>query len=120
VHWKTIALCALALACAGALGCGSAPAPIAQRTDTMAALRSAEEVGAGGTPDAALHLQLAREQAAEADELIRVGRMQDAEAALERAKADAELAIALTREDATREDADDAAAQVRALRESHR
>ena len=120
MHWKSITMGALALACGSALGCGGAAAPTAQRTDTMAALRSAEEVGAAGTPDASLHLQLAREQVSQADELIRVGHMQEAEEVLVRAKADAELAIALTREDDAREQAEDAAAQVRALRERMR
>src|SRR5687768_15768924 len=76
-------------------GCGGAPAPVSDQTDAIAAVRSARELGAEGTPQASYHLALADEQLGEGERLIAQGRMTAAQHALQRAKADAELAMAL-------------------------
>ncbi len=90
-----------ALACIAGLasgGCGGAALPASQRTDAVTAVRSAREVGAEGTPSASYHLALADDEVGEAEQLITQGRMEAAQRVLERAKADAELAMALQRE----------------------
>jgi hypothetical protein len=79
-------------------GCGGAALPASQRTDAIAAVRSAREVGAESTPQASYHLALADDEVVEGEAFIAQGRMDAAQRALERAKADAELAMALQRE----------------------
>ena len=86
------------LACS--LGCAGSPPPATQRmADVQAAERSAVELGAQKNPRAQLHLKLAGEQLARAKEAVEDGDDARADGLLARAKADAELAIALTRED---------------------
>jgi hypothetical protein len=74
------------------LGCGADPAPSGEAT---AAIRGADEVGAEGDPQAAFHLQLARDQVASAERLNAQGDEIEARRMLKRAQADAEVAIAL-------------------------
>jgi hypothetical protein len=118
--WRTSATitCATLLALLGA-GCGGAAPPIQAKTDTVAAIRSAREVGAEQQPRAAYHLELAQEQLSRADALIERGRMPDAERMLRRAQADADLAIALTREAAVHAQAEDVRQRIREMRERH-
>lgn len=100
-----------------AAGCGGSGVPLRGQADAIAAVRSAESVGAEGTPQASYHLELANEQLAEADELLVQDRREAAEAALVRAKADAELAIALRREAQARDAAQQSREHVQTLRE---
>lgn len=97
-----------------------ATAPSSGRTESSgAAIRAAQEVGASKVPQAALHLQLAREQAERARELGASGDSEDrarAESLLMRAQADAELALALAREDVERSAAQRAVDDVNAMR----
>jgi len=80
-------------------GCGSSyPAPTQPLSDAQAADRSAQELGADADPAAKLHLKLAQEQMANAKKLMADGENKKAEALLLRAKADAELALSLARE----------------------
>jgi hypothetical protein len=94
------------LAIAGAMwlgaGCGGAAPPTHAQTDAVAAVRSAEALGSEQTPAASYHLELARSELHQAESFIDHGRMQDALSLLERAKADAQLALALRREDQAR------------------
>jgi hypothetical protein len=93
-------------------GCGgSYPAPTQQLADTQAAERSAAELGAASQPKAQLHLQLAREQITAANAAIRDGDNERADRLLSRARSDAELAIALTREQGAKVDAQGATTQ---------
>lgn len=86
------------LACS--LGCAGSPAPATQRmADVQAAERTAIELGAHNNPRAQLHLKLAGEHLARAKEAVEDDDELRADGLLARAKADAELAIALTRED---------------------
>ena len=79
-----------------ALGCGaSAPPPTQQMADVQSATRAAEELGATGEPTAQLHLKLAEEQMAHAKTSMDNDDNERAEMTLARAKADAELAVAL-------------------------
>ncbi len=89
--------------CGASFGCG---APEASNTRTTAAIRGADEVGAGEQPQAAYHLQLARDQVGTATRMKADGDAEGAERMLRRAQADAELAIALAAESRDREDAE--------------
>jgi hypothetical protein len=101
---------ALAMSCA---------TPSSTRTESSgAAIRAAEEVGAAKVPQAELHLQLAREQAEHARRLVETGDGDDraqAESLLMRAQADAELALALAREDVERNAAQQAVDDVHTM-----
>jgi Domain of unknown function (DUF4398) len=82
------------------LACGgSYPAPVQHMADTQSAERSAVELGAANQPKAQLHLRLAQEQMAQAKAAMSEGDNARADALLVRAKADAELAIALSRQE---------------------
>lgn len=82
---------------------------------STAAIRSAEEVGANEVPQAALHLQLAKEEMAAATALHERGEKEMANSMLLRAEADAELAVALSRADAEKTEAQAAVERVRKL-----
>lgn len=82
-----------------AWACGaSIPAPTQPMADAESASRSAREVGADNQPAAKLQVKLADEQIAEAKALIADGENERASYVLLRARADAELALALARE----------------------
>jgi hypothetical protein len=85
-------------------------------TTAEAAIRAAMEVGAMQVPRAQLHLKLAQEQTEKAKRLMQDGYHEKADMALKRAQADAELAVAISREDATLEKVRAAQAQVQQLR----
>jgi len=95
----------LPLGWAVAAACGSSSeAPTKQLSESEAAVRAATELGAKATPEAALHLQMAKDRMQKADALSKKGDNDSAKALLEEAKADAELAVVLTRaEQATTE-----------------
>jgi len=79
-----------------ALGCGaSTPAPTQQMADVQSATRAAEELGATSAPEAQLHLKLAEEAMGKAKSAMKDEENERAESWLLRAKADAELAVAL-------------------------
>jgi hypothetical protein len=113
-------LIAILGACAVVLvlpGCGSSMAPPAERlASSEANLRTANELGAQQNPRAALHAKLAEEEIDKARAFMKDGDNQHADAVLQRATADAELALALAREASTRAEAEQAADQIRALR----
>ena len=82
-----------------AWACGaSIPAPTQPMADAESASRSAREVGADNQPAAKLQVKLADDQIAEAKTLIANGENERASYVLLRARADAELALALARE----------------------
>ncbi len=83
--------------CCAALWCACSPARLPARAlaDSEATLRAAQQAGAEQVPAASLHVQLAKEHLARAQELIAQTEHERAEGALRRAKADAELALAL-------------------------
>jgi hypothetical protein len=82
---------------------------------STAAIRSAEELGAAEVPQAALHLQLAREGLEAATTLNTKGEKERAASWLRRAEADAELAIALTQANDEKKSAQEALDRVRKL-----
>lgn len=92
-----------------AFGCGASyPPPTQQLADVQSANRSAVELGAQTNPKAQLHLKLAEEQLAQAKSAMEKDDNARADDLLKRAKADAELAIALTRETDAKTEADKA------------
>jgi hypothetical protein len=102
---------ALATSCL-VLGCGASyPVPTQPLADTESAERSATELGAASQPKAQLHLQLAHEQLSRAKAAIQSGDNERAAALLVRARSDAELAIALTREENAKTGAENATDQ---------
>lgn len=103
-----------------ALGCaGTYPAPTQQLADVQAADRSAIELGAQSNPKAQLHLKLAEEQMQLAKAAMKDEDNQSAERLLMRAKADAELALALTRADQATTAAEKAVDQSNAQRSTN-
>ena len=97
-------------------GCTSAPL----RTEaSTSGIRAAEEVGAAKIPQASLHLQLAKEELELATGLAEKGEKEKAASMLLRAEADAELAVALSREDAEKSEAQSAVERVRKLRQDN-
>lgn len=87
-------------------GCGGTfPVPTQSLADAQAAERSATELGAANQPKAQLHLSLAHEQIGQANVAIKDGDNERADSLLRRARSDAELAIALTRDQTAKSDA---------------
>lgn len=102
-----------------ATGCASGP-PVNQRTESStAAIRAAEEVGATRVPRASLHLQLAKEEAERAKGLSASGDKERAASLLLRAEADADLAVALSREQAEKVEAQQAMERVHELQKAN-
>jgi hypothetical protein len=90
-----VALSAL-LALLGA--CGGSTLPPAKSAETLASISAATAVGADNNPQGALHLKMARDQLKQAQTLSEDGNGEEAGLVIERAQADAELALVITRE----------------------
>ncbi len=103
---------------ASAIGAGCARTALRTEASTSG-IRAAEEVGAESVPQASLHLQLAKEELELARGLETKGEKEKAESMLLRAEADAELAVALSRGDAERLEAEGAMVRVRQLRQNN-
>ena len=104
-----VAVAAIAIAA----GCASAPL---KTEGSTSGIRAAEEVGAAKVPQASLHLQLAKEELELAKGLAAKDDKDKAASMLTRAEADAELAIALSKGDAERQEAEKALERVHQLR----
>ena len=98
------------------LACGGAAVPQDSLTAAQADVKGAEVGGAAENPKAALHLKLAKDQIEKAQKEIADGDNEKAARTLDRAQADAELALALAKEGKAQGDASDAAEQVGKLR----
>jgi hypothetical protein len=99
------------------IGCGSTP-PINKEASTSA-IRAAEEVGASNVPSASLYLQLAKEELEHAQGLATKGDKEQAESMLQRAQADGELAVALSRGEADKTEATKAVERARQIRQDN-
>lgn len=99
------------------VSCASTAIPAQKLTDSKASVRAAEAVGAEIDPQAALHLKMARDEIREAELLIKDDENERAALVLERAEADAQLAIALAQEREVKADAETAKRKVEALNE---
>ena len=80
------------------VACAGSSLPPAKVAETQSAISAAAAVGAEQNPQAALHLKMARDQLTEAQGLIDSGKNDEARLVLERADADAEVALMITRE----------------------
>jgi hypothetical protein len=93
---------ALAASCL-VLGCAASfPPPTQNLAQAQSATRSAIELGAENQPNAQLHVALSRELMAQATLAMNNGDNERADGLLNRAKSDAELAIALMRDSAAK------------------
>ncbi len=98
-------------------GCASAPVPAERMAASESGVRAAEEVGAKDVPNAAFYLQLAKEQIEHAQTLIKKGDNDRAKWILMRAESDAELSVALAKENNTKADAQQAVDQVHQIQQ---
>ena len=96
-------LCLLGVVLATA--CGGAAVPQESLTAAKAAVAGAEVGGAAAEPKAALHLKLAKEQLATAEKLIADGDNEEAGRVIDRAQADADLALSLAKESSSAKEA---------------
>ncbi|HVE84886.1 MAG TPA: hypothetical protein VND93_18645 [Myxococcales bacterium] len=85
--------------------------------DARGAVRAAEQFNADQVSPASSYLALARQETAEGKQLLEVGRKQRAGYVLERAAADAELALALASEAPVRAEAQRTLDQVQQLQQ---
>ena len=86
----------------------------ASMDSSMAAIRAADELGAARVPQANLYLVLAKEQAEKGAALLRSNDTERAGMVFMRAEADAELALALARENTAHAEAQMAAEKLHA------
>jgi small ligand-binding sensory domain FIST len=108
-----------ALLCLALVGCAGKqviPAPNEHRVEAEAALRAAEESGASRVPEAARHLEFARQQIADAQRLMVEGEEDAAELRFRQAASDADLALALARSVPIQQEARRTTEQAEALR----
>ncbi|MES1177263.1 MAG: DUF4398 domain-containing protein [Myxococcales bacterium] len=98
------------------LACGGAAVPQEALTAAQADVKGAEVGGAAENPKAALHLKLAKDQIEAAQKQIADGDNETAARTLDRAQADAELALSLAKEAKAQGDASEASEQVGKLR----
>jgi Domain of unknown function (DUF4398) len=96
--------------CATACG-ASYPVPAQRMADAQSAHRSAQELGADKQPAAQLHLKLAEEQIAKANTILKDEDNRRADFMLIRAKADAELALAMAHAEKSKVEAQQAVEQ---------
>jgi hypothetical protein len=89
----------ITMACAAALAsaCGETQKPTDQLVATQVAMRAADQVPGKEAPAAQLHRKYAEEQLQGAEHLIAEGDNEGAASLLERAKADADYALAVSR-----------------------
>jgi hypothetical protein len=98
------------------VGCGASyPVPHDQMAAATTDVGRAQESGAANVPEAKLHLQLAQEDLAKAKELMEQDNRRAA-SLIERAKAEAQYAIALAREASAKADAQTASDQLARLK----
>lgn len=101
----------------GLLACSHGTVPVRHVAETEAAYRAAQAVDAERVPQAALHLQLAREQMARAQKLINAKEFERADGALLRAKIDADLAAMIAQREKTSREAQAALSELAKVRD---
>lgn len=110
-------LIALATTCAALMpACATTVLPQQQLADTQAAIASTETLGGEQDPDAKLHLQYAREQMERAKRMMAAGDDDEALRMLDRATADAELALALAKTEQMRKRSTEAKEELEKLK----
>src|SRR6185312_1464862 len=117
--WIPVAAFMFQGACATTKNSGPVVAvPSLGAEDSAGAIRAAEEVGAAHSTEAALHLQLAKEQFEQARRLTSADDRPASTRLLLRARADADLSLALTRENTSKLEAQAALEKVKTLNDS--
>lgn len=106
----------LGIAAASALACGGAAVPQEALSAAQASAKGAEVGGANEDPKAQLHLKLAHEQIEKAKKLIADDENEEAARVIDRAQADADLALALAQEAKSRREAKEADEQLGKLK----
>jgi hypothetical protein len=101
-----------------AAGCATVPKPSGELAESEGALRSAQELGAGQLPQAALELKIAQDELAKANDLMKDDHNEEARQSLLRSRADAELALALTRQGKARNEAQGAQDELHAVQKN--
>ena len=101
-----------------AVGCASSSGLHTEKTTS--GIRAAEEIGATKVPQASLYLQLAKEELENAKVLAKNSEKERAVSMLWRAESDADLAVALSREDTEKAEARGAIDRVRQLRQENK
>ena len=96
--------------------CGGGAIPQESLTAAQAEVKGAEVGGAAENPKAALHLKLAKEQIEEAKKLIEESENESAARVIDRARADADLALALAKEGRAKSEAQETKEQVDQLK----
>jgi len=96
---KSLTRLLLATLCVGGAGCGaSRPPPTDHLATAIAAVHGAQVAGAAQVPKAALQMKLAQEQVEQARQMIKNGDNERADYMTLRAFNDAQLAVALVRQ----------------------
>jgi hypothetical protein len=95
---STAAFILFPVACATTTTGAAPPVTSVGAENSAGAIRAAEEVGAAHSPQAALYLQLAKEEFEHARRLTSPDDLPAATRLLQRAEADADLALSLARE----------------------
>lgn len=114
----TIGAALLVVGCGGASDTVEAQTAANATAETTAAIAAAETAAPKDHPQASLHIKLARDQLQQAKRLMQEDEEEKAGLLLQRATADAELALMLARESDAKEKAARARAQVEALPEN--
>ncbi len=99
-------------------GCASIPRPTNELAQSEGALRSAQELGAGQIPQAALEVKLAQDELEQAREQMKGDHNEAARQSLLRSQADSELALALTRQGKADSDARQAQEELRTVQKN--
>jgi len=97
--------------------CGGAELNQTRATNVQASLIAADKVGANDQPKAALHLQLAKEEIESAKRLAADGDQVNSDLMLDRAKADADLAMQIARTEQEEQSARQAWDKIRELKQ---
>src|SRR5678815_124366 len=116
-RWWSVTACVTACVALGAACAGAPPVPAQRFTDAEAAIKAAQEIGAQNNPQGKLHLQQARDQLDSAKKLSK-DKPEVAVRKLDSAQAEAELAKSITREQATRAEADEARARLQSAQKN--
>lgn len=98
------------------VACGGAPPPHDALTAAQSGVKGAEVAGAHEDPKAQLHLKLAQEQIQKAKQLMDDGDNEEAARMVDRAQADADLALAYAEAAKSLKDAKDADEQLGKLK----
>lgn len=104
----------LGLLAAGLIGCATVDLP-SNVESPIGKIAAAEERASGDNPQARLHLQMAKDAIEESVLLNKADDERGAKLALMRANADADLALAMLRQDATRAEVEQVQDQIKQL-----